>query len=252
MRERPTTNWKRRLSQLGFLALLGEFSFYGVFRCPFAVPYVSCGNCPVLQCPGRDLWIPVWIGLLVSGLLVGRAFCGWACPGGLVSEILGKLAVLKRKAGGIIEASSHYAVVIAGLLFLFVLNNPRWAIPIRTGDFFNSVALTFEHADKVWLWRTGFILGSIGLSVIFPHFWCRYLCPTGGLLEIFNRFSLVKYFRTSACNECDACRKACFAQKSPGETNCMDCGDCRPACPIDAISLGHKESRSQGKQANAA
>ncbi|MCK5423045.1 MAG: 4Fe-4S binding protein, partial [Deltaproteobacteria bacterium] len=78
-----TFQWKRRLTQCAFLVFLGEFSFYGIFRCPFAVPYVSCGNCPVIQCPGRKLWLAFWIILPVSAIIFGRAFCGWACPGGL-------------------------------------------------------------------------------------------------------------------------------------------------------------------------
>lgn len=252
MLESLAANWKRRIVQLGFLVFLGEFSFYGVFRCPFAVPYVSCGNCPVLQCPGRDLWIPVWIGLLISGLLFGRGFCGWGCPGGLVSELLGKLALLRGKAGGAIEAVAKYPVVIASLLVFFVLNNPRWAIPIRTGDFFGSVSLTFEHADQLWLWRTGFILGGLALALIIPHFWCRYLCPTGGLLELFSGFSLVKFFKTSACNDCDSCRKICFAETRPAEIDCVNCGDCRNVCPVDAIRLGHGEKKGDEQQAQAA
>jgi ferredoxin-type protein NapH len=252
MRERMAANWKRRVSQLGFLVILGEFSFYGVFRCPFAVPYVSCGNCPVLQCPGRDLWLPVWIGLLISGLFFGRAFCGWGCPGGLVSELLGKLALLRGKARSSVEAVSKYPVVIASLLVFFVLNNPRWAIPIRTGDFFNSVSLTSEHADQLWLWRTGFILGGLGLALIIPHFWCRYLCPTGGLLELLNRISVFKYLKTSACNDCDSCRKVCLAETRPAEGNCTNCGDCKPVCPVNAIKVGHTEKKSEEQQAQAA
>jgi ferredoxin-type protein NapH len=240
MRDSFLSNWKRRASQLVFLVILGEFSFYGVFRCPFAVPYVSCGNCPVLQCPGRDLWIPVWIGLLVSGIVFGRSFCGWGCPGGLVSELLGKLAVLGGKARNALEAVSKYPVVIASLLVLFLLNNPRWAIPIRTGDFLNSVSLTFEHADQLWLWRTGFILGGLGLAVIIPHFWCRYLCPTGGLLELFNRIAIFKYFMTPSCNDCDSCRDGCLAETRPAEINCVNCGDCKDVCPVEAIRLGTK------------
>ncbi len=252
MREDFKANWKRRVSQLGFLVILGEFSFYGVFRCPFAVPYVSCGNCPVLQCPGRDLWIPVWIGLLISGLLFGRAFCGWACPGGLVSELFSKTALLQGKARNAIEAISKYRIIITSLVFLFILNNPRWAIPIRTGEFFNSVSLTFEHADQLWLWRTGFILGGLALALIIPHFWCRHLCPTGGLLELLNRISLAKYFKSSACNNCDRCRSACFAETRPAEVNCVNCGDCRTICPVDAIRLGRKEKKDQEQQAQAA
>lgn len=252
MRELLPDNWKRRVSQLGFLLFLGEFSFYGVFRCPFAVPYVSCGNCPVLQCPGRKLWIPVWIGLLVSGLLFGRAFCGWGCPGGLVSELLGKLSLLKGKARSAVDGMSKYLVVIASLLVFYALNNPRWAIPIRTGEFLNSVSLTFEHADQLWLWRTGFILGGLAFALVIPHFWCRYLCPTGGLLELFNRISLAKFFKTTACNGCDACRKVCFAETRPTEPNCVNCGDCSKVCPVDAIRLGYKEKKNDDRQAEVA
>ena len=43
----------RRLSQALFLGILGQWSFYGIFRCPFLVPYVSCQNCPVITCHGR-------------------------------------------------------------------------------------------------------------------------------------------------------------------------------------------------------
>ena len=31
----------RRLSQAVLLGTLGQWSFYGIFRCPFLVPYVS-------------------------------------------------------------------------------------------------------------------------------------------------------------------------------------------------------------------
>jgi ferredoxin-type protein NapH len=245
MLESFKTNWKRRLSQLGFLAFLGEFSFYGVFRCPFAVPYVNCGNCPVLQCPGRKLWIPVWVGLLISGLLFGRAFCGWACPGGLVSELLGKLALFRGKVRNTIESLSKYLVILASLVIIFVVTNPRWAIPIRTGDFWGSVSLTFEHANQLWLWRTGFILGGIALALLIPQFWCRYLCPTGGLIELLKRISVFKYFKTSACNDCDSCRKACFTETRPAEINCANCGDCAQSCPVDAIKFGTTMKKHQ-------
>ena len=57
-----TLQWKRRIIQAASLFVIGEFSYFGIFRCPFAVPYVSCPNCPVVQCPGRKLWLTAWIG----------------------------------------------------------------------------------------------------------------------------------------------------------------------------------------------
>lgn len=245
-------SWKRRIAQLGFLAVLGEFSFYGIFRCPFAVPYVSCGNCPVIQCPGRDYWIPIWIGLLVSAIAFGRAFCGWACPGGLVQDILSKFSLLRGKVQGELAkvlSFGKYPMIVASLVFLFLLGNPRWAIPIRTGDFFNSVSLTFAHADPIWLWRTVLVLAAVGLAGIVPHFWCRFLCPTGGALEIFNRLSVVKYFKTDECNECDSCRRVCTLETRPAESNCTNCGDCGTVCPVDAIKVGTGLRKEQPKKA---
>ncbi|MBW1824744.1 MAG: 4Fe-4S binding protein [Deltaproteobacteria bacterium] len=199
-----TFQWKRRMTQIAFLIFLGEFSFYGIFRCPFAVPYVSCGNCPVIQCPGRKLWLGFWIVLPVSAIIFGRFFCGWACPGGFVSELLGKLSLARGKMKGALEkvVSSGKYLVIAGSLVVFLL--------------------------------------GLGLAILIPGFWCRYLCPTGGILEAFRRFSLFKYFKTKDCNDCDKCRKLCDLETRPSEINCTNCGACSNICPVDAIKVGWK------------
>lgn len=241
-----TFQWKRKISQCVFLIFLGEFSFYGIFRCPFAVPYVSCGNCPVIQCPGRKLWLGFWIILLASAIIFGRAFCSWVCPGGFFSELLGKISLMRGKVKGALDkvlSSGKYIVLVASLMIFFVMDNPRWATPIRTGDFFNSVKLTFEHADNIWILRTLFILGGLCLAILIPSLWCRYLCPTGGVLEAIRRFSLFKYFKTNDCNDCDKCRELCELQTQPAETNCTNCGACSNICPIDAIKFGLKKMK---------
>ncbi|MEJ2718599.1 MAG: 4Fe-4S binding protein [Deltaproteobacteria bacterium] len=120
--------WKRSIAQPGFLAGLDEFSVYGIFRCLFAVPNVSCGNCPVLLCPGRDYWLPVWIGLPVSGIALGRPFCGWACPGGLVQDILSTFSLLRGKVQGSLAkvlSFGKYPMIAVSLVFLFLSGNPR-------------------------------------------------------------------------------------------------------------------------------
>ena len=241
-REQPVKriHWARRISQLAFMALLGEFAFYGIFRCPFAVPYVSCGNCPVVQCPGRKWWIPVWVGIIVSAVVMGRVFCGWACPVGLVSDLLGKAAVLKRRISGAADQAlsfGKYAVLIASILVVIAWDNPRWAIPIRTGDFFSSAKLTFEHADGWWIGRTAFVLAAIGLGVGISHLWCRYLCATGGMLQVLNRISVFGYVRSADCDDCNSCDEVCPLETRPAETNCNNCGDCAPVCPSDTIEL---------------
>ncbi len=229
----------------GFLLFIGEFAFYGIFRCPFAIPYVSCESCPVVQCPGRTIWLPVWIIIFGSALLFGRAFCGWACPVGTFSDLLGKPFSVRGKLNDkILKAASHlkYVVLILSLILLIVYNNPRWAVPIRTGDFFASIGLTFDHANLLWISRTVFVSAAIVLGVFFSNIWCRFLCPTGGILDIFNRFSIFKFRMTSDCNDCQVCKNKCSMNTRPAEINCNNCGECISLCPVDSIKYGRSNS----------
>jgi len=194
----------------------------------------------VVQCPGKKLWVGFWLLLPVTILLFGRGFCSWACPGGLFSDIVSKISLLKGKVSRGFEkifSLMKYPVLAAAIVYVLVLNNPRWAIPIRTGEFFNSIKLTFEHADTLWLVRTAFILSGFLLIILIPHFWCRYLCPTGGMLELLKKVSFFKYRMTEACNQCNVCQKACPVETRPAEINCTNCADCKDACPVDAIKL---------------
>lgn len=235
----------RRLTQIAGLLILGQWSYYGIFRCPFVVPYVSCQNCPVITCHGRlfTFFWGFWLLLPLSVLLFGRSFCGWACPGGTVNRLFSKVAPIRLKTTSFVKAAAPYGKYIAILIALYgwqVLSQPRIAIPIRVGDFFASTALTFEHADNLWMIRTVFVLVFIALGLLVAGAWCRFACPTGGLLEIFKRFSLFRIYKTDACNDCNKCLNLCTMATRPDEQNCTNCGDCISCCPVDAIQIGKK------------
>ena len=243
------TVW-RRLTQAAGLLIMGQWSYYGIFRCPFIVPYVSCQNCPVITCHGRLLTMfwGFWLLLPLSVLLFGRSFCGWVCPGGLVNQMAAKLAPYKGRARSVLTFLAPYgkyiALVIAAYAWL-IMGQPREAIPIRVGGFFESTGLTFEHANLLWLVRTFFVLGVLAAGLILANAWCRFICPTGGMLDLLKRFSLFRIYKTSDCNDCDKCLRACDMGTRPDEANCTNCGDCLPVCPEDAIKIGRMGDRNQ-------
>ncbi len=244
--QKSRLKWIRKVSQTAMIFVIGEFSFYGIFRCPFAVPYVSCATCPVVQCPGRWMVYPFWIALGISILFFGRAFCGWACPAGLVSGLLSGLSNIGKKIKQSIDNKLHllkYPVLAASLMFWLYASNPRWAIPIRTGEFWNSVGLTFQHANNLWLIKTFALLGFIVLGGIAGNLWCRYLCPTGGALEALKKVGLFQFRKTSDCNECGQCSEVCEMNTEPEDYNCNNCGDCKNSCPSNAIYFGTSKTK---------
>lgn len=248
-------SWKRRVAQISSLAVIGEWSFYGIFRCPFAVPYIGCGNCPVVQCPGRSLWMWSWIFIGALALVFGRAFCGWICPGGLVQDLLASMAIFRHRIARTLETwagAMKYLTLAASLWVFFAMANPRWAVPIRTGEFFASVGLTFEHANILWLTRTIAVCVMMGCGILIPHFWCRFFCPTGGALEIFRRFSFFRFEMKENCVDCDRCRKVCDLETRPNEINCSNCGACKPHCPVDAIGIGQIAQKKEADSKPAA
>ncbi len=247
------TPW-RRLSQLGFLAILGQWTLYGILRCPFAVPFVSCTGCPVITCWGRifSLFWGFWLLLPTSVLLFGRSFCGWACPGGFANQMLGKISLFKNRRGNkrfkFINKFGIYVGLACALFLWLVLDNPKWAIPLRVGPFFHSVKMTFTHADTLWLIRTITVLAIMASGLVVANIWCRYACPTGGALEIFKRFSLFSVYKTDACNDCNLCRRNCDMGTRPAETHCSNCGDCTTHCPVDAIKIGRNTAANRQKR----
>lgn len=242
---RPKTRIINRLLQAAMLAGLGQWSFYGIFRCPFIVPYINCQNCPVITCHGRlfSLFWGFWLGWIALALLFGRAFCGWLCPGGCATRLLSALSPLRFRPKGMAEKFlpwGKYLGLALALWAFFVMNQPRVNIPIRVGEFFPAVVQTWNFAQPIWIARTVVILGIFALGIAIPAAWCRFACPTGGVLEAVRRFSLFKVFKTDDCNDCNLCKKACYMDTRPEEPDCTNCGDCIHSCPKKCIGLGKK------------
>jgi polyferredoxin len=118
-----------------------------------------------------------------------------------------------------------------------------------------SEVLSSYDAFVKWIWSvpSNLVLSFILLAISFygaymiPLFWCRYLCPVGGFLGIFGRFSFLGMKRDplKCTKKCPDCVRVCPMQvrilelpwEKFNDQECIFCLDCVEACPNGALGL---------------
>jgi polyferredoxin len=98
--------------------------------------------------------------------------------------------------------------------------------------------------------KTVILAAFLGTALFVRRPWCRVLCPLGGLLALFNRFSLFHLrFRKHECVECNLCRTRCpFGVKldqAVNVTGCVRCLECT-ACGAMEPAFARPEGRPAG------
>ena len=139
---------------------------------------------------------------LAISFLFRKAFCGWLCPVGTVSEYLGKPG--KKLFGRNFHLPRWVDIPLRGLKYL-LLGFFVWAVSSISA---NAIAAFLRSpygivADVKMLnfsrfsGETGLIvLGVLVVASVFvQNFWCRYLCPYGVLLGITSLFSPLRIHR---------------------------------------------------------
>jgi len=185
----------------------------------------------------------MWLVLGLT-LLFGPVFCGWVCPFGTVQEFIGKIGrkIFKKRYNNfipsVIDKPLRYLRYV--ILALVVVNT---AI---------SGKLLFSNFDPYYalfnIWSsevTRLSLLVLGLTLIGSLFverpWCKYLCPLGALLGIFNLFRIVKLKRNeNICINCKVCDRVCpmniniSTSKVVSDHQCISCLLCTDeiACPV--------------------
>jgi polyferredoxin len=109
--------------------------------------------------------------------------------------------------------------------------------------------LTFYHGLPVLL----IFIGVLALSFYQERFWCRNLCPYGGLLAVISRVSWLRhYVKMDGCIHCKKCelqsRMGCYENLDKRATHevehniaeCIQCFRCETICPPDVIQIQAK------------
>ncbi|MBD3221648.1 4Fe-4S dicluster domain-containing protein [bacterium] len=98
----------------------------------------------------------------------------------------------------------------------------------------------FTGTDVVFL----VFVAALVLNLVRNRFWCRYVCPLGGLLGLVSRRPLLRLTSDpSACNQCQKCTMACPAAAQPEKpdewlaTECFGCWNCVAACDRQGLDF---------------
>lgn len=197
----------------------------------------------------------VLLGTLGVSLVAGRAFCGWLCGLGAIQDFVAewtrKLLGEKRHVHGkqsktilplrlplAIDRPLRYAkyLVLAAILVasLYAAFPPlREFCPVRA-------VFGLHMTTLLWITLAVFLAGSI----LVERFWCKYLCPLGAALAIFNKISPVRIVSDNKnCNHCGRCDIECSMgiQDVPdnlSDPECVRCLECLETCAReDALTL---------------
>jgi len=200
--------------------------------------------------------------IIAGTLLIGRFFCSWICPMGIMNQVAGSFFI-KLRAADAVALNSYRTLyrfkyyMLAGLIVLAAFGSLQTGLldPISfvTRSFAVSLFPGFNFS-RGWLYvkqplfNGGTFLGLIFIAVIFanrfiPRFWCRVVCPLGALLGMLSFRPLLRVWRDiERCTDCKKCLGHCHGGCDPHAglrtAECHVCMNCVEDCPEDAIHFG--------------
>jgi polyferredoxin len=226
------------------ISVLGSASLHSL--CPMGgvvsvYRYLETGT--MVRKTHESSFVLMWIGFGLA-ILLGPVFCGWVCPMGSIQEWFGKIGkkLFKRKYNTFIPYKYDK--------YLRYLRYPvmAWVLYMTAA----SATLVFADYDPYYtlfhLWTaevavTGVIIltAVLVLSLFIERPFCKYACPYGALIGIFNLFRIFKIRRNAdTCIDCEACDSACpmnIKVSTSGvvrDHQCISCMKCTSdqCCPV--------------------
>ncbi|MBN2247690.1 MAG: 4Fe-4S binding protein [Coriobacteriia bacterium] len=193
-----------------------------------------------------------WLGVFGSALILGRSFCGWACPFNGLQQLWESVGTRSLKR----------VVLLPALKYVF------WALWVASLGGALASAGVWTRFDPLYMTEYGVSLTEAGNLITYfmlvaltlvpallgKRGFCRYLCPFGvwGIAgeEVGHALRIPRLMLRAVpgrCNACGRCTRACPMQLPVTEmvqagamrtTECFMCETCVDVCPRNAIEVG--------------
>ena len=192
----------------------------------------------------ESAFILMFVGFALA-LLMGPVFCGWVCPFGSFQEWIAKLGkkILKKRFNHLIHHKfDGYLRYLRYGILVWVLYATARTVKLAFAAYDPYYALFNFFTGEVA--ATAFIiLGAVMvLSLFVERPFCKYACPYGAVLGIFNLFRIFQVKRSAdTCIDCKACDRACpmnitvSSGTAVRNHQCITCLKCtsEQSCPVE-------------------
>ncbi len=110
---------------------------------------------------------------------------------------------------------------------------------------FASLASWLSGIPAITWLNVVILVGFVYAAWRIPRFWCRYICPVGAVMAVFQKNSMLGMHRDPVkCSDCKECETACPMQvpildldwRKFNDSECILCMACIDACPAGALS----------------
>lgn len=193
-----------------------------------------------------------WFAVLLSALVLGRSFCGWACPFNGLQQLWESVGTRSLKR----------------VRFLSALKYVFWALWVAGLGAALAAAGVWTRFDPLYMTEYGVSVTEAGNLITYfmlvvltlvpvllgKRGFCRYLCPFGvwGIVgeKLGHALRVPRLMLRTVpdrCNACGKCTHACPMQLPVTEmvqagamrtTECFMCETCVDVCPRKAIEVG--------------
>lgn len=260
--------WARRITAVAFLLVLflGRFEWFPWIKGStsatrlFGILWLADPMAALeVTVATRQFYAPLLLAgglLLLFYALLGRVFCGWVCPLGLLLDLNDEwrgrlLRWLSRRGVNLPEIMLSRRVKYWLLALSFILS-----IVVGLPVFQLVSPINVLTRSLVFAPATGLLLigGILILELLSRRAWCKALCPLGAFYSLVGRSGFwrvrIDYSRTFAERPCRLCDRRCpmgielveehilSGKPTIDDMECTRCGTCVEVCPRGSLRMG--------------